>query len=190
MFYMIKHVPTGTWVPQLQSSRDRSHYYSFLEGKKVTTKPVFNADVLDFKKGFKYKEPKLAGSFIEKLPKKLKIEQSPEQVMAMFKITSFKKYPIEELELCFTSAEPSPDRNIFVVDSVKPNWLGFSDVHCDKCGALLPPEMKYLTVFSQKFCPFCISEVYEILKDAADDLKSKDNELFEEIQTARFVQQI
>jgi len=190
---MIKHLPTGTWVPQLLSTRERSHYYSFLEGKPATAKSAFKAEDLNFKRGFKYKEESLALTFVAKMPEKLKLpNNTAEEILAMFEVKSFETYPREELSLCLPQTsikqQSRTSSGRLKVERVDPNWFGFSDLHCYECGSLIPAGMQYLAVFGTTICSFCVGEAAEIIKMSVENFT--DQELYEDIQTARFINRI
>jgi len=191
MFYMIKHLPTGTWVPKLLSSRERSHYYSFLEGKQINGKSTITVNTLDFKRGFKYKDKTLAEVFVSKLPEKLRLpDNTAEEILAMFEIEEYETYPQEQLCLCLpkTSTDRKSTHTSLKVDRVLPNWFDYSNLHCNECGALIPPGMKYLEIIGQKICSFCVCEAENIIEQSVEDFSDK--VLFEEIETARFINRI
>jgi len=182
MFYIVKHIPTNTWAPKLRSSRERSHYYAFLEGKAST----FNVTDFTFDRGFKYKQEQTAQIFIDKMPIKLRVDLPAEDIKAQFKIFKYEFYPYSELKLIQSQTvrrftQPR-------VQEVEYNWIGKSKTYCSCCGAYIPVGLKYFNFGISNVCLFCLDDVHTLVNDAKEEFK--DVKLLEQIQISRFVEQI
>lgn len=197
MFYVIKHIPTNSWVPQLKSPNERVLYYHFLDNTPLpstahgiyvgfSAQKVPEAKELTFERGFKYQNKELAIGFVKALASKLRNQGKPAaEIEKDFKVLEYSTWPIEQLTLNNKATGVTAPAKVLAVVEVKDNWYGLSKVYCSKCGAYIPVKVRYLHLGPFNLCPECVKEISESIADEFN--KYPDRELIEAVLSERFV---
>lgn len=181
MFCVVKHIPSDTYIPYVANPRDRSHYFSFLDGAPVKHSAIHKNN-LDFNHSMKYASIEKAELFIHKLL--TDILRSDHHKVEHFTIDDYEFFPMEHLDIVLKGRNWNPAA-LSVVDL---NWCDKSDKRCDQCGVYIPPGLKYLSISSAIICAHCVLEFADVINESIENFQNP--ELIETIIEQRFISRL
>lgn len=195
-FYVIKHLPTGTYIPAIPGKKMLSYYYLFLDGYPIPSPTRFSPEHLILTNAFRYFKESDAQKWIDITYPKLRKNKLPKE--QTFAVEIYDSLPLKYIKPLVAPQSPwarplhLKHNNPYNPYAAQQGMRSVNTLHyCMLCRIYIPPELGCFQFNNgTKICMFCMEEIGKTAIDKMKDLRENQKNIVDVLENERFVSRL